>query len=139
MYQNIERHQTPLGPHTHLLPDLLQKRRTHSANIPLPASNIPLLNLHPDHPLYDQHGRRRPFEAEKLRIFDEWLREYGDKQYWQEKNRVREAIANHTPPSEYVPGETRRARLAKRITLRQIGHDEYTKAQAGLWQRYFAA
>lgn len=47
VYQPIDRHQTPNGPHTHLLPDLLAKRRTHSANIPVPSGHLPLLTCIP--------------------------------------------------------------------------------------------
>lgn len=41
---------SPEGPHTHVLPKLLAHRRTHAANVPLPAGWVPCLSLHPPRP-----------------------------------------------------------------------------------------
>jgi hypothetical protein len=39
---------TPPGPHTHLLPKLASRRRTHSANAILPAGLVPCATFYPD-------------------------------------------------------------------------------------------
>jgi hypothetical protein len=38
---------SPEGPHTHVLPKLLARRRTHAANIPIPADYVPCMTLYP--------------------------------------------------------------------------------------------
>ncbi len=49
---------SPEGPHTHVLPRLLQSRRTHPATEPVPQGWIPCAHLYPPHPARD--GRVRP-------------------------------------------------------------------------------
>jgi hypothetical protein len=51
---------SPEGPHTHLLPKLLAKKRTHSANTPIPDGLQSVLNLHPRSPWRDSLGKRTP-------------------------------------------------------------------------------
>lgn len=48
VYQRIGEHggTTPHGPHTHLLPKLVRRRRTHSANVLLPAGLVPCVAFH---------------------------------------------------------------------------------------------
>ena len=41
---------TPDGPHTHLLPDLLNTGRVHAAETPIPSGWIPCVNLYLGHP-----------------------------------------------------------------------------------------
>lgn len=49
VYQRIGEHggATPHGPHTHLLPKLVSRRRTHSANALLPEGLVPRATFHP--------------------------------------------------------------------------------------------
>ena len=52
------RRQSPEGPHTHVLPKLLQHRRTHSATELVPDGWIPCAHLYPAHPAKDSSGRQ---------------------------------------------------------------------------------
>ena len=61
--------QSPEGPHTHVLPKLLQHRRTHSATEPVPDGFVPCAHLYPPHPLKDEFGHARPFDAGGTRRF----------------------------------------------------------------------
>ena len=51
---------SPIGPHTHLLPQLLRHGRSHSADAPIPDGWVPALNLHPPNPVADSLGRPQP-------------------------------------------------------------------------------
>jgi hypothetical protein len=134
VFQAIDRHQTPTGPHTHLLPDLLKRRRTHSANIPIPAGSSPLLTVHPEHPLYDTHGRRRAFSGHAFERFEELLSCFGERDYVDQKNRLRAAVRAQRAPASYARAGTRSGRLAERIALRQLSHTGLTESVLEPWR-----
>ena len=54
---------SPDGPHTHVLPKLLQHRRTHAATEPVPDGFVPCAHLYPRHPLKDAFGREKTFRC----------------------------------------------------------------------------
>lgn len=136
IYQAIDRHRTPDGPHTHLLPDLLVSGRTHAANLPLPRGTMPVLTLHPPHPLRDAHGRARPFDRAVKADFDAVLERYGEAAYRAEKARLRAALGTGLAPTAYAPPTSRPARLALRIGLRQMRH-ETADAVSAAWHARF--
>lgn len=72
---------SPDGPHTHLMPELIRRRRTHDANIPVPAGYLPCLTLYPSHPARDAEGRERPFDAALHAAYQRLLERYGDADY----------------------------------------------------------
>jgi hypothetical protein len=137
VYQRIDRHRTPHGPHTHLLPELLSKRRTHSANIPVPAGTLPLLTVHPDNPLTDAEGRRKPFARRAFDEFEALLTTHGTPEYVKEKRRLRQAVSAGRAPGDYRRPGTRLARLAMRIGLRQLLHAPPPGADVEPWIEAF--
>ena len=116
VYQAIARDHTPHGSHTHLLPDLLSRRRSHAANLPLPPRALPLMTLHPENPLFDHQGQRRSFDAEAFQRFEALLAHHGLPDYVRAKRELRAALA--TGHAQARP-RTRIARAALRATLRQ--------------------
>lgn len=70
--------ESPLGPHTHLLPDLLAHRRTHPATDPIPQGLVPVASVFPPHPRRDALGREHPYDAATDADFDEILERFGD-------------------------------------------------------------
>jgi hypothetical protein len=126
VYQHIGSHRrgipAPIGPHTHMLPDLLARRRTHSANIPVPEGWTPALNLHPANPLTDRLGRPRPFDPGLHRPFQELLAAYGPPGTMEEKARITVAVLDGLAPEAYGPAATRAARKGARVALRQLLH-----------------
>lgn len=116
VYQAIARDRTPHGSHTHLLPDLLSRRRSHAANLPLPPRALPLMTLHPENPLFDHQGQRRSFNAEAFQRFEALLAHHGLPDYVRAKHELRAALA--TGHAQARP-RTRIARAALRATLRQ--------------------
>lgn len=137
VYQRIDRHQTPSGPHTHLLPDLLARRRTHSANLPLPRGDIPVLTLHPENPLFDEHAVRRIFSRRPFDSFEVILEKHGLPGYFAEKQRLRAAVAAGDEPSTYRHPTSRPTRLAMRIALRQLVHTMPDAPHVIAWHRHF--
>lgn len=72
---------SPDGPHTHLMPGLIRRGRTHDANIPVPAGTLVCLTLYPAHAARDAEGRERPFDAERHAAYQRLLERYGDPDY----------------------------------------------------------
>lgn len=72
---------SPNGPHTHLMPDLAKRGRTHDANIPVPAGFLPCLTLYPAHPARDPEGREREFDAGMHSAYQRLLEQFGDREY----------------------------------------------------------
>lgn len=121
VYQPIARDRTPDGSHTHLLPDLLARRRTHAANLPLPPRALPLLTLHPENPLFDDHGVRRRFDASAFARFERLLAAHGLPDYVAAKAGQRARLAAGGRGALPRPA-TRLARAALRAVLRQAPH-----------------
>lgn len=112
--------QSPEGPHTHVLPKLLQHRRTHSATEPVPVGWIPCAHLYPPHPLKDGSGRARAFDLERHEAFQEMLRRFGDPESVSLKQRVIAAVETGTDPSAVSVTDNRFARTNIRVVLRQL-------------------
>jgi hypothetical protein len=72
---------SPDGPHTHLMPELIRRRRTHDANIPVPTGYLPCLTLYPAHPARDAEGRERAFDAAMHAAYQRLLERFGDPDY----------------------------------------------------------
>ena len=139
VYQPIDRHKTPTGPHTHLLPELLAKGRTHSANIPVPAGRLPVLTLHPENPLKDVEGQAKAFSKHAFEDFESILAEHGMPQYVDEKLRLRRAIGAGLDPLDYPKPASRLGRLAMRIALRQVQHVPSSDMDVTPWVQTFRA
>ncbi|PSM16510.1 hypothetical protein [Nitratireductor sp. StC3] len=113
---------SPPGPHTHVLPKLLKSGRTHSANTPIPDGLMPLAALHPGHPVIGPLGEDRAFDATLDAGFQALLTKYGLPEAVAEKNRLLTALSRGEAPDEFTPSETRLARSALRLALRQEMH-----------------
>lgn len=122
VYQDIPQADgdSPEGPHTHLLPKLLAKKRTHSANSPIPDGLQPVLNLHPKSPWRDGLGKRVPFNREADDVFETILARYALPDDRAIRAAVEAAIAAGQMPTEFAWPETRRGRTEARVTLRRL-------------------
>lgn len=112
-----EPHGRPVaGPHTHLLPKLVNRRRVHSANLPIPDGWLPCLYMYPPHPLQDCHGRDRDFGPSHHAQFQELMRRYGTMHQLYAKESFQIALDAGREPN--WPTE-RHARIAMRVAIRQ--------------------
>ncbi len=97
--------QSPDGPHTHVLPDLLRHKRTHAATEPIPAGWVPCAHLY-FRPHHDG--------------FQRMLRLFGDIESIALKERVMSAIVAGEDPSAMSVMNGRFARTNIRVALRQL-------------------
>jgi hypothetical protein len=111
---------SPDGPHTHVLPKLLQHKRTHAATEQIPAGFVPCAHLYPAHPIKDAFGRTVPFDKKRHANFQEMLHRFGDSSAVELKYRVLAAIEQGADPSVLTVPNGRFARANVRIALRQL-------------------
>ena len=122
---------SPEGPHTHLLPRLLQSRRTHPATEPVPEGWVPCAHLYPPHPARDALGEARPFDATRHRAFQQMMAACGDPAALATKRRVIDAVLAGEPPAA-VAGD-RHGRISVRIALRQLKSQGHASAALSAW------
>lgn len=127
----------PVGPHTHLLPQLLRNGRSHSANTPVPDGWVPALNLHPANPVVDAVGHPRSFDAGVHTALQALLSHYAPPGVVAEKTRIMLAVLAGETPQTYVPAPTRAGRKAARVALRQMLHTHPETAALPDWLEIF--
>src|SRR5258708_7240654 len=109
---------SPEGPHTHVLPKLLNSGRTHPATEPVPDGWIPCAHIYPPHPARDGLGEMQPFDAARHEHFQRIMAVCGDPEILRFKRRVVDAVLAGKPPSAIAAG--RHGRAGIRIALRQM-------------------
>lgn len=127
---------TPVGPHTHVLPDLLRHRRTHSANVPLPAGMVPSAEIFPASAIHDAHGRTSPFDAAKHEAFQRLLAVLGDPACTSAKAETVTAVRDGEPPRNN-PSYSRAQRLVRRVVLRQLAQIDGPSPALDAWREMF--
>jgi hypothetical protein len=110
---------SPDGPHTHILPKLLNSGRTHAATEPITDGWIPCAHLYPEHPIRDS-GSALLFDAERHACFQRMMQSFGDTQTLVLKRRVEEAVRAGEPPTALTTFGGRHGRATVRIALRQL-------------------
>jgi hypothetical protein len=122
---------SPDGPHTHVLPKLLQHKRTHAATEPVPEGFVPCAHIYPKHPMKDALGREKAFDAACHRSFQELLRRFGAPDTEAIKARVRALIEEgRGPDGNAVDRDTR---TAIRVALRQARAANHRSAVLPQW------
>lgn len=127
---------TPDGPHTHVLPDLLRHRRTHSANVPLPAGMVPSAEFFPASAIHDAHGRKAPFDAAKHEAFQQLLAVLGDPACTGAKAETAAAVRDGEPPRENR-SYSRAQRQVRRVALRQLAQTDGPSPALEAWRELF--
>jgi len=100
---------SPDGPHTHVLPRLLERGRSHAATVPIPSGWVSGMTLYPPHPLRMSSGKPIAFDAERHAAFQALMDRFGAPSLVAGKQA---AARNDTPA-------TREEALGHRIGLRQ--------------------
>jgi len=124
---------SPTGPHTHVLPKLLARKRTHAATEPIPKGWVSCAHLYPAHPLHDGQGRARPFDAIRYSAFQRMLSRYGDIEHLRLKRNVAKAVISGAAPTAIAMPSDRFAQAYVRIALRQIKASEGTSPELTAW------
>lgn len=136
VYQPIGVEKSPEGPHTHLLPKLIAQNRAFSANTPIRHDLLPLLTLHAANPCRDTQGHRKPFDITQHERFQALMARWGIDDYQQQKAMTFAALKAGGNMTEFKRGDSRIARLATRIAIRQYQH-LYPDCDVLAWQRAF--
>ena len=127
---------TPDGPHTHVLPDLLRHRRTHSANVPLPVGVVPGAEIFPPNAIHDEHGKRTAFDASRHETFQSLLAVYGGPACNKAKADTLASVRAALPPRD-DSSYTRAQRLARRVALRQLAQADGSSPALTAWREKF--
>jgi hypothetical protein len=128
---------SPDGPHTHVLPKLLARGRTHAATAPIPGGWVPCMHAYPAHPAKGIDGTPRPFDAARHESFQALLRRHGAPDLVALKDRVTDAIAREAAPGSFPPPRTRAQRAALRVCLRQLAARGAAPAAVAAWRAAF--
>lgn len=128
---------SPPGPHTHVLAQLLRSKRSHSANLPIPAGLVPVAGLHPESPVMDPMGADRDFDAGAFDRFQAMLADWGDAARLRLKAQVWAALAAGEGPEGFSVPDDRHARAALRIALRQAARRGDHAAGLDGWRAAF--
>jgi hypothetical protein len=100
---------SPDGPHTHVLPRLLARGRSHAATVPVPSGWIAAVTLYPPHPLRQGSGQPIAFDPERHAAFQRLMDRYG----------APALMAGKQAAARNEKVETREEGLGHRIGLRQ--------------------
>lgn len=124
---------SPQGPHTHLLPRLLARGRTHAATDPIPAGHAPAATVHLPHPTRAVDGRRIPTRIDRHRRGQEMLARFGDPAVVAAKAVVDEALATSSEPPAWVLARDHRATVE--LALRQCEELTPEHPHVEAWRR----
>jgi hypothetical protein len=124
---------SPDGPHTHILPKLLQHGRTHAATEPIPAGFVPCAYQYPAHPAKDTHNNALPFDGERHLSFQRMLAQFGDPELRDLKQHVVQAVEQDADPAALSAPDGRFARAAVRIALRQLAASGHPSPALAAW------
>jgi hypothetical protein len=113
--------ESPAGPHTHFLPQLLGRIPAADPD-PVPPGFIAALTLYPEHPLFDKSGNRRPFDRRAYDAFQDLLARHGPADYQAAKNRFSNGIGNGGLTDPQAVGATSCNRLAAAVVRLQYPH-----------------
>jgi len=100
---------SPDGPHTHVLPRLLARGRSHAATMPIPSGWVVAMTLYPPHPLRQASGRPIAFDPTRHAAFQALMDRYG----------APALMAGKQAAARNEKVETREEGLGFRIGLRQ--------------------
>ena len=128
---------TPHGPHTHLLPKIFRRERSHLSNIALPDGRAPCLTLYPANPVFDREGLMKRFEPAEHDAFQRLLAVHGDSRDVAVKHTVWRAARTGLAPDAIARPAERRARIACRVALRQLLHSDGASPLLAQWRSAF--
>lgn len=124
---------SPNGPHTHVLPKLLQHQRTHAATEPIPEGFVPCAHFYPKHPMKDAFGREKPFDGACYRSFQNLLERFGASEATALKARVAKLVEAGQGPDDHPVCDDRASRTAVRLALRQLKAENHPLPALAQW------
>lgn len=128
---------SPVGPHTHLLPQLMRSGRTHSANTPIPAGLVPVAGFHPASAVMTPLGDERDFDTGRFARFQDLLALWGDPDRLRLKRAVWAELESRHAPDNFTAPADRFGRVALRVALRQALRRDGENDVLRAWLRHF--
>ncbi len=136
---------SPEGPHTHLLPKLLQTGQTHAKTVPIPEHLVPCAHIHPPNPLVDIMGKPKPFDRKVYLDFQVLLRSFGDPELVSLKTRLLTALERgeklgiNLPKGRHVTATIKLAKRQFAVTNAESSRlDQMGKVQIGAENRHLS-
>ena len=126
---------TPMGPHTHVLPDLLGRRQKQAATIPIPDGFTASLAFYPPHPLRNIDGTLKTFDRPSFDAFQLLIDDYGLSELTAAKHSAWKLLDQAANTDTNALPKTRHARMAFRVALRQWEHLNGHTAASGAWRQ----
>ncbi len=133
VYSPIPERETPMGPHTHLIPALLGRPSPMAAF--LPAGLVSCLDVYPASPLTTTSGKSRPFDRQRHASFQHVLEAWAPLEYLSEKRRLVEWVRRGRLPEECRLADGVLAEIGRRVALRQLEHEGAEIGVLSAWQR----
>lgn len=130
---------SPDGPHTHLLPHLLARGRTHASTVPIPDGLLPVAHLYPAHPLFGPLGQPHPFDAAADAAFAELLDEFGAPELVELERDVAAAVRAGDGPDAVTVPPTPQSRATVAVTLRRLAQTEPGLPALSRWRPHRSA
>tara|TARA_Y100000588_G_scaffold229725_1_gene243441 strand:+ start:3703 stop:4017 length:315 start_codon:yes stop_codon:yes gene_type:complete len=87
--------------------------------------------------LFDNLGKRCPYDRANHLAFDAVLRNWGIKEYVSQKDLIFRSVREKIDPASFTLPKNQLQRIATRIALRQLSHEKEINDQVSRWQEYF--
>lgn len=127
--------ETPMGPHTHVLPDLLGRGREQAANIPVPDGWVIAVAFYPAHPVRDADGSLKTFDRAAFEGFQQLIDDHAPEELAAAKRDARRLLDADAPAEPGLAPASRHARTAFRVALRQWEHVNGQTPASTAWRR----
>ena len=127
--------ETPMGPHTHVLPSLLIRQREQAASIPIPDGFTAVLAFFPPHPIRNIDGTIKAFDRQSFEAFQLLFNEHGVRELIAAKHKAWELIDRAETADIAALPQTRHARIAFRVALRQWEHINGCSSNSIAWRQ----
>lgn len=125
---------TPMGPHTHVMPELLGRGRGQAANVPVPDGWAAALAFYPPHPIRTADGTLKSFDKPAHDAFQALMAAHAPKALMHAKQTAWKLLDQGTAPADDAVPTTRHARIAFRVALRQWEHVNGTNDLSAAWR-----
>tara|TARA_Y100001970_G_scaffold162370_1_gene198506 strand:+ start:87 stop:1028 length:942 start_codon:yes stop_codon:yes gene_type:complete len=117
VYQKISRVRTPKGPHTHLLPELLNVANKRFVKNSPSTDSLPMITFYPK-----RRNKRDPYGIKSCQNFNRLLRIFGDKDYYRAKNLAISGLLKNDLAENLKCFQSSIEKTALKITLLQSKH-----------------
>ena len=128
---------TPLGPHTHVLPQLLAVRRANADDYDAPAYHRACAYLYPKHPLMDNLGNRKAYDRDAHAQFTALMERWGDTSVLAERQRTIQAVAAGVDAGRHKAPADAKGRNALRVAIRELAQQTGNSDIIDAWRTRF--